>query len=175
MLNRTKFGDCDFCPAVNTNVIKRGKDYYCLSCAKKQSVKKQVERLKSKPVVATRSLGNTGELQRWFNDRAKEMVGRCRHCNGKTQKGQANYKCSIAHILPKAYFKSVATHPDNWIELCFYGKSCHTNLDNGMIDLIELNCWDEVVTKFVRMYPDIAQSEKRRIPDVLMQYIEAEK
>lgn len=110
----------------------------------------------------------------WFKERAKEMTGTCKHCGGKTQKGQKNYKCSIAHILPKAYFHSVATHPDNWIELCFYGKSCHTNFDQSMIDIMDLNCFDEVIEKFVRIYPSIAKSERKRIPTVLLQYIDVE-
>lgn len=114
------------------------------------------------------------ELQRWFEDRQKEMTGVCKHCGGKTQKIAANFRNSIAHILPKAYFKSVATHPDNWIELCFYGNSCHTNLDNMSLDIMELNCFDEVIQKFVAMYPSIAINERRRIPNVLLQYIETE-
>lgn len=175
MIPKTKHGDCDFCPNKNTSVIKRGKDYYCLNCAKRQSVKKQIDKAKDKETVGIKSVSSNAELTRWFNDRHKEMTGRCKHCGGRTQKGQSNYKCSIAHILPKAYFKSVATHDSNWIELCFYGKSCHSNLDAGMIDLIELNCWDEVITKFVKMYPDIATQERRRIPEVLLQYVETEK
>ncbi len=117
--------------------------------------------------------GNAG-LQRWFEDRHKELKGVCSHCGGVTQKGKENYKSSIHHFLPKSLFKSVATHPLNFLELCFYQNSCHTNLENHMIDLIELNCWDEVVTKFVKIYPSIAKEERRRIPQVLLQYIETE-
>lgn len=117
----------------------------------------------------------SAELQRWFEDRHKELKGVCQHCGGRTEKGKSSYKCSIAHILPKAYFKSVATHPENYLELCFYGKSCHTNLDNHMIDLIELNCFDEVIRKFVAMYPSIAPQERRRIPQILLDYLEVEK
>ena len=115
------------------------------------------------------------ESSRWFDDRHKEMTGKCKHCNGKTQKGQNNFINSIAHILPKAYFKSVATHPDNWIELCYYSPSCHTNLDNYSLDIVDLNCFDEVVQKFVSMYPSIALHERKRIPQVLLNYIEVEK
>ena len=114
------------------------------------------------------------DLQQWFEDRHKELTGKCKHCNGKTQKGKDNYKNSIGHILPKAYFPSVATHPLNYIELCFYGNSCHTNLDNKILDLLDLNCFDEVITKFVQIYPHIDKQEKRRIPQVLLNYIENE-
>ena len=112
------------------------------------------------------------ELTRWFNDRRKEMKGFCKHCGEKTQKNNDNFKCSIAHILPKAYFPSVATNEHNWVELCFYNNSCHTNFDNHMIDIIELNCFDEVIEKFKKMYPSIDVKERRRIPSILLQYLE---
>ena len=142
----------------------RGKCKKCV--AKEQTVK----------INSVRQIGSkgSGDLQRWFEDRRKEMDGVCKHCGGQTQAFDDNYKCSVAHILPKAYFKSVATHPSNFVELCFYGKSCHTNLDNYMLDLTELNCFDEVIQKFVKMYPDISKEERRRIPSVLLQYIETE-
>ena len=117
----------------------------------------------------------TFQLQRWFEDRHREMSGVCQHCGGNTEKGKSTFRCSVAHIFPKAHFKSVATHPDNWIELCFYGKSCHTNLDNYALDISELNCFDEVIRKVVAIYPSIAVAERRRIPQVLLNYIEVEK
>lgn len=117
------------------------------------------------------------ELKRWFADRRKEMTGRCDNCQYPTCKNDDDkFHYSIAHILPKAYFKSVATHPFNYLELCFWGlNSCHTQMDNKMIDLTEMACWDKIVTRFVAMYPDIAPEERRRIPQILLQYVEVEK
>jgi len=114
------------------------------------------------------------ELDRWFNDRHIEMTGTCMHCGGVTEKGKPTFRCSVAHLFPKAYFKSVSTNPDNYIELCFYGKSCHTNFDHGIIDIIELSCFDKVIEKFIKIYPFIDSKEKRRIPDVLLNYLETE-
>lgn len=157
----------------------KGYNAGCRTDLRKEKAAKQREKQSIRSLVLLEEniklITGGSELQRWFENRHKEMTGFCKHCGGKTQKGQLNYKCSIAHILPKAYFKSVATHPDNNIELCFYGNSCHTNFDNHMIDLIDLNCFDEVVTKFVRMYPSIAQEEKRRIPNIFLQYVEVER
>ena len=117
-----------------------------------------------------------GELERWFKERRKEMTGKCANCGGMSCKYKdSEYKRSIAHILPKAYFPSVATHEKNWLELCFYGKSCHTNMDNKMLDLTEMACWDEIVTKFCVIYPDIDKKERKRIPEILLQYVEVEK
>ena len=164
---KTKTGDCSLCDAKNTMVVKRAKDLYCLKCSKKQK-----QSVTKNRIIVTKS---NGELQRWFDDRHKEMKGICSHCGKKSQKGTPLYKCSVAHILPKAHFKSIATHPLNWIELCFYEDSCHTNFDNYMLDITELNCFDEVIEKFIAMYPDIAPEERRRIPGVLLEYVEANK
>lgn len=116
------------------------------------------------------------EMNRWFENRRKEMTGVCANCRNKSCKDSDEfYKFSICHILPKAYFGSIKTHEKNWLELCFWGeKSCHSNLDNRMIDLINMACWDEIVTKFVAMYPEIAENEKKRIPQVLLNYIQTE-
>lgn len=146
---------------------------------RKNAVKKDLTKLRVVEVESddNRSLAkNYGALDRWFKERRKEMTGKCHHCNGVSCKHDDKYyKFSICHILPKAYFPSIATHPSNFVELCFWNKNCHGNMDNNMLDLIEMNCWDEIVTKFCIMYPSIAEKEKRRIPQVLLQYIEVEK
>lgn len=112
------------------------------------------------------------ELDRWFEERRMEMSGFCKHCGGLSCKEDDKYfKFSLAHILPKRIFKSVATHPKNWIELCFWSPSCHTNFDNYTLDIIDLNCFDEVIEKFVAIYPDIDKKERKYIPDALLQYV----
>lgn len=125
---------------------------------------------------ADRKVSGGGELQRWFNDRRKEMSGRCQHCGGKSSKNSDYYfRHSIAHLLPKRLFKSVATHPENWLELCYHPPSCHANFDNHKLEWTELNCFAEAIRKFVAIYPSIAKDERKYIPDVLLQYIEVEK
>ena len=99
------------------------------------------------------------------------MKGVCSNCgNPSSKKDDEKFHYSIAHILPKRLFPSVATHPDNWIELCFWGNSCHTNFDNSIIDLIDMNCFDEIIEKFIKIYPDVAEEERRKIPQVLIEY-----
>jgi len=119
--------------------------------------------------------GKSGELWRWFESQRHKMKGVCSNCGGKTQKNDdKTFYYSIAHILPKNHFKSIATNDDNWIELCYYGNSCHSNYDNYMIDITELNCFDEVIEKIVKIYPQIAPEERRRIPAILREYIKTE-
>lgn len=124
--------------------------------------------------ITNKPKGNS-ELQRWFEDRRKEMTGRCDNCGGKTCKDDDKYyKFSIAHILPKAYVKSVATHPKNFLELCHFGNGCHSQMDNKLLDLIDMNCFDKIVERVTEMYPQIAPEEKRRIPAILREYIKTE-
>ena len=126
-------------------------------------------------VEEPKEVKGVGELQRWFEDRRKEMTGFCDNCGGKTCKDDDKYfKFSIAHLLPKAYVKSVSTHPSNWLELCHFGNGCHSQMDNKMLDLIDMHCFDKIVTRVSEMYPSIAKEERRRIPNVLLEYIETE-
>jgi predicted membrane chloride channel (bestrophin family) len=139
---------------------------------------KKVYRIASKSAktIAREKDADNDELIQWFKERRKEMKGICSHCGGKSMKDDdTKYHYSIAHLLPKAYFPSVATHPMNSIELCFWSPSCHTNYDNGSLDLIDLNCFDTVINKFVAMYPAIEKIERKRIPAILLNYLEVEK
>jgi hypothetical protein len=130
--------------------------------------KKRIER-------EQRSVVNDENLDKWFEERRKEMTGKCKHCGGKSCKDDDKYyRFSIAHILPKAYFPSVATNENNWVELCFWGNACHTNYDQLSLDLMDMNCFDLIVERFQKLYPYIAKEEKKRIPAVLMQYIEVD-
>ena len=114
----------------------------------------------------------------WFKARHKEMKGKCIVCGGPTCKGMSEFKNSIAHLFPKAIFKSIKWNKNNWIELCFYGKSCHTNLDNNILTLEQLQttpAWPEIVRKFKILYPLMDSNEKGRLPDILIQELNTEK
>ena len=182
MIAKCKFGNCSICGAKDTDVVKLKKDLVCLKCNREIKAKQYAAKAREKTIVRSiykaqdkQIAKDYTELDIWFKECRKEMTGRCKHCGGHSCKHDDKYfKHSIAHILPKAYFPSVATHHDNWIELCFWNKSCHTQMDNKMLDLIDMNCFDEIITKFCKIYPSIAKEERRRIPSILLQYIETE-
>lgn len=138
---------------------------------RKAIAKKSAKKLKQEAEEKKGKKDPSAEKERWFQDRRKEMTGFCKNCGKPSFKNSHEYfRFSIAHILAKrkSMFPSVATHPDNWIELC---GDCHTNLDNCMIDLTDLSCWDEVVIKFQKIYPFVATEEVKRIPNILFRYI----
>lgn len=174
-----KLQTCEGCGVPAKIFSRKSGKALCHTCAaqnRKPIAKISEKRLsalqeESEEVQPFRSSQHSAVLERWFKERHSEMTGTCMHCGGKSSKGTPLFKCSIAHILPKSLFPSVATHPLNWLELCFWGQSCHTNLDNYILDITELHCFDAVIERFIAMYPFIAEKEKRRIPPALLQYI----
>lgn len=135
-----------------------------------KSLKRQAEEAQEKEL----RVGGDSVFDKWFEERRKEMTGKCVFCGGKTEKkNDVTYRNSIAHLLPKrpTMFPSIATHPDNWLELCFYGNSCHTNFDNSTISwelLADSNEWKMIVNKFKLVYPFIAPEEHKNIPELLL-------
>lgn len=150
----------------------------------KEELKNNPQKIKADPegviendweVIETNK--GAGELWDWFEYQRTLMTGFCHHCNRPSCKNDDNrFYFSLHHILDKAHFPSVSTNKSNVLELCFWGEgSCHTRADNKILELSAMACWDEIVTKFCDMYPSIARSERRRIPEILMQYIDIER
>jgi len=114
--------------------------------------------------------------ENWFSERRKEMTGVCLFCGGKTEwDNDKTFRNSIAHLLEKkdnfGGFPSVAYHPDNWLELCYYNNSCHDNFDRHMItwDMLRDSAeWEFIVSKFKKIEPFIAIAERRNIPELLL-------
>lgn len=144
--------------------LPKQKKVYKIPAKSKKKLAQEAEEKKGKKDPAAAK-------ERWFHDRRKEMSGFCKNCGKPSHKNSHEYfRFSVAHILAKrkSMFPSVATHAENWIELC---QNCHQDLDNCMIDLTQLACWNEVVVKFQKIYPSIAPEERKRIPGILLQYI----
>ena len=113
-------------------------------------------------------------MEQWFKARRKELTGRCDFCGGKTEKqNNETFRFSIAHLFAKrpSMFPSIATHPANYLELCYYGNSCHANFDNGMISwqlLKDSKEWSLIIGKFKEIYPFISENERKNIPELLL-------
>jgi hypothetical protein len=137
----------------------------------KQSEKKKAEMKEQK------AAGGDSSLDAWFEERRKEMTGKCCLCGGKTCKSDdETYRRSIHHLFDKrpTMFPSVSTNPDNWLEVCFWGNSCHTNIHNGTITMELLHDsaeWPMIVEKFKKVYPFIAESERKNIHNLLLKEI----
>lgn len=129
--------------------------------------------------VIEREGGSDAALDRWFEDGRKAMTGICLFCGGKTEKhNDATYRNSEAHLFPKRknMFPSIATHPENMVELCFFGNSCHTNFDNNIIAFEDIKyqhpeVWKEIIRKVVILYPVMTKQEKNKVPEILLNEI----
>ena len=57
----------------------------------------------------------------------------CEECGDKLQGNVSE----VAHILPKGYFKSVATNNDNVLYLCgmYSENQCHRKFDDSKVEL----------------------------------------
>lgn len=138
-----------------------------LGIAPKESVakpKKSIAKKSAKKILEEKESKEANEMDMFFEDARKQMTGKCFICGGKTEKdNEKNYKCSIAHLFPKSKFPSIATHPINRIELCYYGKSCHTNFDNRLLtfEYIKINTdWTIIVNKFRILSPLLTNGER---------------
>jgi hypothetical protein len=105
-------------------------------------------------------------LGQWFRDRREEMTGACLESGRHTSKYHDVYFVfSICHILPKSLFPSVATHPENWIEL---HVDSHTKFDSSWDTASKMGCFAEAKRKFKLFEHLIAPEERRRIPEQLL-------
>lgn len=81
----------------------------------------------------------------------------CEECGAKLQ----GHVSEVAHILPKGYFKSIATNKLNWIPLCGQWSSnnqCHTNFDNFPLKKVkEMKIYSRICIIFAELEPLIEE------------------
>jgi hypothetical protein len=165
---------------VGLKEIRELKEKALLPKEKKKYYIPKVSEKKKKQIAEQKESGTDNGLDKWFEDRRKEMTGRCCLCNGQSEKkNDETYRRSIHHLLDKrkSMFPSVANHPDNWLELCFYGNSCHQNIHNKTITwelLYDSKEWEMIEAKLKKVFPFVAQSEIKNIPAFLLQKLNPE-
>lgn len=113
------------------------------------------------------------ELELWFKVIRNKLKGVCEcGCGQPSSKfSDKFFKFSCCHLLAKSIFKSIATHPMNYLELTAFGKSCHTTFDSMGYEHCKKTkpvLWEIVVERFNIIYPSIAESERKHIPQVLL-------
>lgn len=90
--------------------------------------------------------------------------GKCMECGEWIPLNYARH--ATAHLLPKKLFKSVATHPLNYLIL---GASCGCHEKSHRIDkFIQLNCWQEAANRIKIMMPLLPFDELRHISNQLL-------
>ncbi len=135
----------------------------------------KVSEKRKKELQEQKEKGTDKELDKWFEDRRKEMTGRCAICGDKTERNNdKTYRNSLHHIFEKRknLYPSVKTHPLNCLEVCFYGNSCHPNLTNGTITFEDIKqeypaAWKLIIEKAKVIVPVMTDEEKNKVPDIV--------
>lgn len=123
--------------------------------------------------------GQDGLMDKFFEDARKEMTGVCLFCGGKTEKNNdGTFRNSVAHLFAKRknQFRSIALHPANRIELCFFGNSCHTNFDTNIITFEDIKytmpkAWEIIIEKSKILYPVMTKEEQNKVPQIILNEI----
>lgn len=84
------------------------------------------------------------------------------------------YRAATAHVLPKRQtfgFPSVASNLDNFLILSA-SCGCHDFYDRSWEDASQMRIFPLAIEKFKKLYPHIAKSELKNLPEVFRQEIE---
>ncbi len=133
-----------------------------LPAKKEKKAIPKVSKKKAAEQKEAKALGEDGILWNFFLEMRKKMTGKCLFTGDKTLKhDDERFHFSIAHLLEKRNFKSVATHPDNWVELSW---DAHTDFDNGRITwemLKDSAEWEILKEKLLNVLPSVAEEERK--------------
>jgi hypothetical protein len=144
----------------------------------KQKIKKPIAKMSAKRAARERQAkealgGGDTELQKWMKARAAQMTGQCCRCGFQIEKQNFKFAiCSIAHILPRSKFSSVATHPLNWLELGA-ACGCHGWMDRfaSWDEIAQDRIWPLLLERFIMVEPSLSAEDRRNLPEVLSQEI----
>lgn len=123
----------------------------------------KVSKKRAKELEEMRKGGETA-LDKWFEDRRKEMTGKCSLCSNKSYKSNDDrYRWSCHHLLDKRkkMFPSLALHPMNFLEVC---HDCHQNIHGGKITFTLLRDsaeWKLIKPKLEILLPLCTSEEKK--------------
>lgn len=125
---------------------------------------KPVSDKKAKQQAETKKAGDSDAVYEFFKSMRGYMTGLCVFCSGKSQKhDDGTFHFSLAHLLPKSTFPSVATNEYNVIELCHFNESCHQNFDSGKITwefIRDSEEWGFIREKLLKVLPAVAPQER---------------
>lgn len=119
---------------------------------------------KAAQIKEQKKAGDSDAMYQFFVEMRPGMTGKCCFCGGPSEKkNDETFHFSLAHLLPKSSFPSIAINPDNIIELCHFGESCHTNLDNGTITwefIADSAEWPMIRERLFRVLPMVPANER---------------
>jgi len=106
------------------------------------------------------------ELPDFFNSAIEELQKNSTCCNcGRKINSSYMPHWNIAHILPKQKYKSVMSHPLNWIPLCSSKDSdgvsdCHNYFDSNILEIPNMQCFKYAKEKFDKFKGEVIERGK---------------
>ena len=102
--------------------------------------------------------GVDAELEKWFADIAKQLELKpiCWECRKTIPK--AYFRAATAHILQKSIFKSVATHPNNFVIACA-SNGCHKKTEQ-LNTLVKMKIYPIIRERFLELLPIVKEKHK---------------
>lgn len=145
-------------------LVKRAQDARVPKAKKPVTAIKPVSDKKAKQQAESKKAGDSDAVYQFFLEQRPLMKNKCLFCGAPTEKkNDDTFHFSIAHLIAKSVFPSVATHQDNWIELCYYEGSCHHQFDNARITwemIYDSAEWPIIKDKLLRVLPAVAPQER---------------
>lgn len=135
---------------------------------KKYSIPNKSAKLVQKEKEQAAAKDEETELQKWYARIMAFETPVCWETGSKINKEDKRaWQGSVAHVLPKKLFPSVATHPKNYLILQMYGGA-HGQYDSSWHNAQKMKVWPIAVGRFLMIEPDIAPDERKYIPDCLL-------
>ncbi len=142
---------------------------------KKPLAKKSAKKIAEEKAEKASRGGEETELQKWYKKIMDEEPGKCWETGERIDKSDTfGWHGSIAHVLPKNDYPSVATHPQNYMILKMWGGT-HGQYDSSFENASKMKIWPYAVKIINILYPLLTQEEKRKLPEVVLQEINPEK
>jgi hypothetical protein len=117
-------------------------------------------------VIMTKEKGQCWETGEWI-DKYEDIIVDGEITGTKFSMG---WHGSIAHVLPKGLFPSVATHPQNYIILKMWG-GIHGQYDSNWLNASKMKVWEHCCKIFNVLYPLLTQQEKAKLPEIILKEI----
>lgn len=139
---------------------------------KRSAFQKHMDKVKEEGRSATDK--EQTELQKWYAAIMDKEEGKCWETGERINKDdKMGWHGSIAHILPKSDFPSVATHPLNYMILKMWGGT-HGQYDSNWENASKMKVWPYAMKIVNILYPLLKRDEKARLPEIIIQEIKPE-
>lgn len=131
---------------------------------------RQVSPKRAAEIAEQKKAGTDELLDKWFEDKMTNSLRKCENC-GKSlaHYNDLDWRGSQHHVLEKALYPSVATHPMNHLVL---GKwCCHHVWHVSWEKASKMSIFPKAIDIIKNLYTLLPTEEKKKLPEVVIQEI----